>query len=59
MFSSEEDGVGNDATKALDDPAVRTTVLGEPEKIKHLCGTLEADVSVFLLNSERSHPDGN
>jgi hypothetical protein len=57
IFGAEEDGGCKDAMKALNDPAIVTAVLGEAEEVEHLGGAVEADVSGFLLNSERRHPD--
>lgn len=59
VLSPEEDRGSKDAMEALHNSAVMAAVLGEPEEVQHVSGTLEVHVPAFLLDGERRYPDGN
>jgi hypothetical protein len=50
LFSAEENGGAKDALKALNDPPVVVSVLGELEIVEELRRTRKTDRTAFLTN---------
>jgi hypothetical protein len=55
IFDTEENRGGEDVLVALHDAAVVAAVFAQAEEIEHLCDSLEADYSIFLLHGQGGH----
>ena len=59
LFRAEKDGGAKDALKALNDPVVVVSVLGQFEVVEHLRGTGKPDQPTLLENREGRDPNGD
>jgi len=59
LFSPKENGGAKDALKALNDPLVVVSVLGEFEVVEQCGGTGKTDESALLQNGKGRNPNGD
>ena len=58
-LGAEEEGRCEDSLKALNHSPVMTTIGSKTKEIEHLDGSIKADDTAFLLDSQGGHPYGD